>query len=514
MTLRVILIILLVIISLMLISMIIMVALKGRIAEKKYFILLLIAITLYSAGYCIEICGSTVEWVFAAYKIQYIGISFLPAFLILFALSYSKKSSHFPKTLTALIFIIPVITCIIAYTDSYHSLLHANPRMDVTGPFPVLDFDRGAWYWVHIAFINISLFIANIIFLNGWLKTRARYRSQAAILFFSSLIPWIVFIIYVCKLIHWSIDITPFAFTITSLFLYWGITKKGLADIVPIARDMVFENISDLAIVIDNYNSIIDYNKSAEEIFDIAENIVGQDVTSLFQRFIAISEFEAILSGKSSAELKIKDYTFIIRIIPLKKGLKQIGKILLLSDISEYKILMEQLKELSITDELTSIANRRYFFETASRELARARRVNRPFSIIIFDLDHFKNINDTYGHLIGDDILKEIAQKVISQLRTLDIYARYGGEEFIICLPETMPNDAVIVAERIRNIVEECKFKENDHLITVTISLGIASLTDTEEELEMIIKHADEALYHAKQSGRNRAVVYKKNEYS
>ena len=229
---------------------------------------------------------------------------------------------------------------------------------------------------------------------------------------------------------------------------------------------------------------------------------------------VKTTQVEAILSGKSSAELKIKDYTVIIRIIPLKKGLKKIVKILLLSDITEYKMFMEQLKKLSITDELTSIANRRYFFETASRELARARRVNRPFSIIIFDLDHFKNINDTYGHLIGDDILKEIAQKVVSQLRTLDIYARYGGEEFIICLPETMPNDAVIVAERIRNIVEECKFKENDHLITVTISLGIASLTDTEEELEMIIKHADEALYQAKQSGRNRAVVYKKNEYS
>jgi len=175
---------------------------------------------------------------------------------------------------------------------------------------------------------------------------------------------------------------------------------------------------------------------------------------------------------------------------------------------------MEQLKELSITDELTSIANRRYFFETASRELARARRVNRPFSIIIFDLDHFKNINDTYGHLIGDDILKEIAQKVVSQLRTLDIYARYGGEEFIICLPETMAHDAVIVAERIRNIVEECKFKDNDHLITVTISLGIASLTDIDEELEMIIKHADEALYQAKQSGRNCVVFYRANGYS
>ncbi len=96
----------------------------------------------------------------------------------------------------------------------------------------------------------------------------------------------------------------------------------------------------------------------------------------------------------------------------------------------------------------------------------------------------------------------------------MDIYARYGGEEFIICLPETMAHDAVIVAERIKNIVEECTFNDNDHLITVTISSGIASLADIDEELEMIIKHADEALYQAKQSGRNRVAVYRKNGYN
>jgi diguanylate cyclase (GGDEF)-like protein len=163
----------------------------------------------------------------------------------------------------------------------------------------------------------------------------------------------------------------------------------------------------------------------------------------------------------------------------------------------------EEIYRLTTVDGLTQIFNKRYFSEALGREIARATRYRRELSMVMFDLDHFKQVNDTHGHLAGDAVLKTLSLTIKAKIRSEDIFARYGGEEFAIILPEIDRHNAHQFAEKIRRIVETTEFRFEGTLIPVTISMGVATLDPEEPTAAALIKHADEFLYEAKAGGRN-----------
>ncbi len=163
----------------------------------------------------------------------------------------------------------------------------------------------------------------------------------------------------------------------------------------------------------------------------------------------------------------------------------------------------EEIYRLTTVDGLTQTFNKRYFAEALEREIARASRYRRELSMVMFDLDHFKLVNDTHGHLAGDAVLKTLAQTIKTRIRTEDIFARYGGEEFAIILPEIDGHNAHQFAEKIRRIVEITEFHFEATKIPVTISMGVATLDLEEPAASALIKRADERLYEAKSAGRN-----------
>ena len=173
---------------------------------------------------------------------------------------------------------------------------------------------------------------------------------------------------------------------------------------------------------------------------------------------------------------------------------------LLMAEIAERKRAEEKLRELSEKDHLTMIFNRRKLFELLGTEVAKAKRYTRPLSIIMLDIDHFKKVNDTYGHNIGDIVLKTTTNIVGGVIRQVDMFARYGGEEFIVLCPETAAGGALVLAEKIRMAVETYSYPA---VGKITISAGVAELSG-EETGAALIKKADEALYLAKNRGRNR----------
>ena len=168
----------------------------------------------------------------------------------------------------------------------------------------------------------------------------------------------------------------------------------------------------------------------------------------------------------------------------------------------------QELKELVIRDGLTGLFNHRHFKEVLEREIARAARYERCLCLIMVDVDHFKNYNDTHGHPAGDEVLKTLADIISGRLRAVDLPARYGGEEFAILLPETERQGGNIVADDIRVQVENYPFKgrESQPLGKVTISLGLAEFPSDSDESSLLLKKADDALYRAKSEGRNRIV--------
>lgn len=164
----------------------------------------------------------------------------------------------------------------------------------------------------------------------------------------------------------------------------------------------------------------------------------------------------------------------------------------------------EEIYRMTIVDGLTQIHNKRYLYEALERELIRARRHERPLCAVMFDIDFFKRINDQFGHLAGDHVLREVAKVIQGRIRRDEVFARYGGEEFVIVLPETPLEGAGALAENLRERIAEHGFVFQGERIPVTISIGCAQLVQADKTATDLIQRADEKLYEAKRSGRNK----------
>lgn len=173
----------------------------------------------------------------------------------------------------------------------------------------------------------------------------------------------------------------------------------------------------------------------------------------------------------------------------------------------DLEIAHQKMIELANTDPLTGLYNRRHFFEHAQREFERAKNHNLSLSILIIDLDIFKQINDQYGHAIGDKVLMHASEVFKTQIRGFDLVARFGGDEFVILLKEVNEKQAQIVAEKIRFHIEENPILHNEMNIPIFLSIGLTSLSTKDEDVNALMRRADGALYKAKELGRNRVVV-------
>jgi two-component system cell cycle response regulator len=167
----------------------------------------------------------------------------------------------------------------------------------------------------------------------------------------------------------------------------------------------------------------------------------------------------------------------------------------------------EEIYRMTIVDGLTQAHNKRFLFEQLDKEISRARRYVRPLALIMFDLDHFKKINDTFGHIAGDYVLRECSALVRGRIRRDEVFARYGGEEFALLLPETDGPGALKLAEEIRTLIMQHNFTFEHERIALTVSIGLAQLTDNLRSPEAFIELADRKLYEAKHGGRNRVAV-------
>lgn len=292
--------------------------------------------------------------------------------------------------------------------------------------------------------------------------------------------------------------------------------------------DAIYEASPDGILVVGRDDIVVSHNQRFLELWDIsvaevlgrgADTLVGTRDRPLLARVLArIREPERFMAlvqrlyadryGSDHSEVELTDgRTFERNSRPLwSQSGEYLGRVWFFRDISARKRIEDELRALAEKDALTGIPNRRYFFKQAARELDRARRTGAPLSAVMLDIDHFKRINDRHGHEAGDRILREIAQLLAGQLRTVDVLARTGGEEFAVLLPDTDAAAAKRAAERLRVAVERHRHRLPGDQV-VTVSAGVAQVLPGEASVQHALSRADVALYRAKETGRNRTCV-------
>lgn len=249
--------------------------------------------------------------------------------------------------------------------------------------------------------------------------------------------------------------------------------------------------------------------------YEVCQKLKESELTSSVP-VIFISAIDAVADKVKAFEMGAVDYItkpfqaeeILARVnthLSLRRTQKMLEEEIELRKESEERLKVISLKyqKMATQDYLTGVSNRRFFMERAQEELSRANRYTHPLTFMMMDIDHFKNINDTYGHHAGDQVLKNVASICTDNLRVHDLFGRIGGEEFSAMLPETNLNDAIVVAERIRKSVEDAEWVIDGKKVSCTISIGMSQLNDDSETLDNLMKKADEALYLAKSSGRN-----------
>lgn len=293
-------------------------------------------------------------------------------------------------------------------------------------------------------------------------------------------------------------------------------TEDLCAQIVMLADDAI--------IVINQGNDVILMNKAAEKVFGYnASELIGKSSAVLFpeesrsenQRVIEdfiqegsyrrrLNEKGQILTGIRKTGEEFHTQTTLVRL----KSDGRLAIAFIIRDITEDKKTEEELLKLASTDPLTGAFNRREFSALAEREAKRSRRYDRPLSIMMLDLDHFKELNDNHGHAAGDKALQRFTTICCNALRNIDIFGRWGGEEFVALLPETNAENAAVIAERLRKLVSETEIEFNGEKLKFTVSIGVAQFKPNEYALENPLARADAAVYDAKKAGRNNIAIY------
>ncbi len=284
----------------------------------------------------------------------------------------------------------------------------------------------------------------------------------------------------------------------------------------------IVEFASDSIVAIDTDLKIIFFNKEAEKTFGYSsDEILGKHLNTLIpSRFHESHNNYVTQFAKSGVIARLMNETANLEVMALRRDGSEFfveisiikikeAFVSIVRDITNRKAFEEKLKFYAERDYLTGVMNRRKTEETGSKELERAKRFNNPFSILVLDIDHFKKINDSYGHDIGDLAIIHLTSVVQNVIRQIDSIGRWGGEEFVILLPEVDDQGISVVAEKIRSAVEQQPFitktKKN---VDFTISIGGSTYSKSNASWESILKNADLGLYKAKKNGRNRFCYY------
>ena len=474
--------------------------------KRNLFIAVLVFSFISLLGYFGEINAVATEEAFLAKRIMYLGVFLSMPFHLLFILDYCDIKVS--RKLIAIIVGLPVLIIVSMWTTDYHKLYYVTYELVTTGPVNYLSRTTGPLNLIaHTLVFVIQIPIAGIL-IYEYIRIHAKSRSRFILLVAGAIICMVSNAIYLLNPLNLNINYGQVAIALTCLLIYINILKYDMFDIVPKASQMALSAMSDAFLITDMDNRLLEANESAKELFPSISELKKYSSVDLVKEWP--EELSVVSEKKDQCPLVFnlpdeKYYSAIINPISTDKG-KVLGHLVLIHNITESVMLTKDLREIAFTDALTGILNRRQFMNLAHVQLERIKRSNEHGYFIMFDIDNFKDVNDTYGHLIGDKVLQCAVERVKGIIRPYDLFGRYGGEEFVLFAFDMDDHDICILAERLRTGINHEPMVFDELSLTISASFGITSVNAADDLIE-IIRLSDEAMYQAKREGRNKVVM-------
>ena len=476
--------------------------------RATYFALLTSVVFFYMLGYVIEVLATTPGEAMMALRVECLGIPLLAPFFFMTTMGFFAQK-YLKSWMLIASAIYGIAMFLVVFTNDHHMLYYSSHELVYNGYFYNSVLGKGPLYALQQTVSIGLMLIAYVILAIRFIRGSSKLRKQMYLYIIGSIFAFVGNIINVINIAPYGIDIMPIAITIGLVFIAINLYKYKLLDIVPVAFDNAVEIMDDAIIVLDNEWGFIYCNRAAKKLFPIlatysgTENILRMEgwPSELNQDAEAPITFDMI---HPETDERVYQTTNIDYIKDMRK--EKIGISIVIKDITNITHMIGQLEELATTDPLTGIHNRRHFMTLINNQLSLAKRYNLSFGLLMLDIDFFKKINDTYGHVAGDHVLCEVVNIVSEQLRSQDVFARYGGEEFVIFTIENDEKGLATFAERIRETIENATIHYEDTEIKITTSIG-AILLSPNQSFDKAVVNVDKALYKAKESGRNRVVL-------
>lgn len=442
-------------------------------------------------------------------KLAYFGIVLTPVAWFIFAISYTRRQMRLSATTLNLICVIPTITMIMVMTNEWHHLIWSNVYLTQANGYTGMVTEHGAWFFVHAIYSYALLAVATTILAWQIGQSTGELKPVLAVVF-APLVVVIANLFYLSDLnpSPWF-DMTTLGFAAAAMILDGGVLRYGVLDRLPVVRDRVVEQLMDGVVVINNDGMIIDINPSALNILGTTRDRLSDEPITSFITTVPLADLLA--NRMNNIDIKLGKNAYDATASAVDATDPQSDVVLVFRDVTQrreieqdLRVAKEELIRLAHTDSLTGIHNRRFFMQRLEEEIERVRRHGSSLSVLVFDMDFFKKINDTYGHDMGDQVLKAVADASMEIKRITDVVARIGGEEFALLLPETDRLGALHLAHRLLEAIESVSLPTiDDEHLAVTASIGVATVSVRSKDVENVLKHADEALYKAKHAGRN-----------
>ena len=522
-------------------SVAIFIAGKFVVPGRNSLVYVLISLAIWSFAYAMITFSPDIEVKRFWLRVENIGIISQPVLWFVFIVSYARQARFLKWRFIAMLCIIPIVSLTMLFSDRWFHLYYSSikPLLENGGPLVI---ERNPWYWVQLVQSYALNAIGTVFLILRFIEFKNIFREQLAFLITAALIPLIVNVIYqlvsnLTSSIFIPVDLTPISFTLSIWLISLGIFRTRLLDLVPIARDIVMEHIPEMVFVVDAHDHVLDANSVAEKWLGKSRHeMIGLDPMEVFKKWPQlINRFLSTERTREEVQISVNPPQMLEVVITplyaeqtkelngriilayditqrkqLENELKNTNKILM-AKILEVEFLQEKLQEQAIRDPLTGVFNRRFLAESLDKEVSKAERENIPVSIIMMDVDLFKDFNDTFGHKCGDIVLQDLANFLTENSRQGDIVCRYGGEEFVILMPNATLHDAYERAETWRRDYTARVIHHGGKELSISFSAGVASFPLHGTSGESILYAADDALYRSKNEGRNKVTLYNRS---